>query len=143
VRSAKVRRVVVDVRANGGGDNTSYNPLLNVLASPQVNRRGRLYLLVGRATFSAAGNFAADVDRYTKALLVGEPTGGGVNQYGDATSVTLPGTGWSVRIATEYTQRGEPGDRRLAVEPDIRVDLRSADYFAKRDPVLARALRGL
>jgi hypothetical protein len=48
-----------------------------------------------------------------------------------------------VRIATEYTQRGEPGDRRLAVEPDIRIDLRSADYFAKRDPVLARALRGL
>jgi hypothetical protein len=74
---------------------------------------------------------------------VGEPTGGGVNQYGDATSVTLPVTGWNVRIATEYTQRGEPGDRRLAVEPDIRIDLRSADYFAKRDPVLARALRGL
>jgi Peptidase family S41 len=143
VRNSKVRRVVVDVRANGGGDNTSYNPLLNVLASPQVSRRGRLYLLAGRATFSAAGNFAADVDRYTKALLVGEPTGGGVNQYGDATSVTLPVTGWNVRVATEYTQRGEPGDRRLAVEPDIRVELRSADYFAKRDPVLARALRGL
>lgn len=142
-RSPRVRRVVVDVRANGGGDNTSYNPLLGVLASPQVNRRGRLYLLVGRATFSAAGNFAADVDRYTKAILVGEPTGGGVNQYGDATSFTLPATGWNVRIATAYTQRGEPGDRRLAVEPDIRVDLRSADYLAKRDPVLARALRGL
>jgi C-terminal processing protease CtpA/Prc len=77
VRNATVRRVVVDVRANGGGDNTSYNALLNVLASPQANRRGRLYLLVGRATFSAAGNFAADVDRYPKALLVGEPTGGG------------------------------------------------------------------
>jgi len=66
-----------------------------------------------------------------------------VNQYGDATSFTLPATGWNVRIATAYTQRGEPGDRRLAVEPDIRVDLRSADYLAKRDPVLARALRGL
>jgi hypothetical protein len=142
-RSRKVRRVVVDVRANGGGDNTSYNPLLNVLASPGVNRRGRLYLLVGRATFSAAGNFAADVDRYTKALLVGEPTGGGVDQYGDATSVSLPATGWNVRIATSYTERGAPGDSRLAVEPDIRVELRSADYFAKRDPVLARALRGL
>jgi hypothetical protein len=40
-------------------------------------------------------------------------------------------------------QRGAPGDRRLAVDPDIRVDLTSTDYFAKRDPALARALRGL
>jgi len=142
-RDARVRRVVVDVRLNGGGDNTSYSPLLAALASPRVSRRGRLYLLVGRATFSAAGNFAADVDRFTKALLVGEPTGGGVNQYGDATSVTLPATGWNVSIATSYVQRGAPGDRRLAVDPDVRVDLTSTDYFAKRDPALARALRGL
>jgi hypothetical protein len=142
-REPGLRRVVVDVRLNGGGDNTTYDPLLSALASPQVNRRGRLYLLIGRATLSAAGNFAADVDRFTKALLVGEPTGGGVNQYGDATSVTLPVTGWNVRVATSYVQRGEPGDRRLAVAPDIRVDLASADFFATRDPVLARAVRGL
>jgi C-terminal processing protease CtpA/Prc len=142
-REPGLRRVVVDVRLNGGGDNTTYDPLLSALASPQVNRRGRLYLLIGRATLSAAGNFAADVDRFTKALLVGEPTGGGVNQYGDATSVTLPVTGWNVRVATSYVQRGEPGDRRLAVAPDIRVDLASADFFATLDPVLARAVRGL
>jgi hypothetical protein len=143
VRDSRLRRVVVDVRLNGGGDNTTYSPLLAALASRQVNRRGRLYLLVGRATFSAAGNFAADVDRFTKALLVGEPTGGGVNQYGDATSVNLPETGWNVHVATTYVERGAPGDRRLAIEPDIRVDLTSSDYFGRRDPVLARALRGL
>ena len=143
VRDPRLRRVVVDVRSNGGGDNTTYSPLLTALASRQVNRSGRLYVLVGRATFSAAGNFAADVDRFTKALLVGEPTGGGVNQYGDATSVTLAATGWNVRVATTYVERGAPGDRRLAIEPDVRVDLTSSDYFARRDPVLARALRGL
>lgn len=142
-RDPGLRRVVVDVRLNGGGDNTTYDPLLTTLASPQVNRRGRLYLLIGRATSSAAGNFAADVDRFTKALLVGEPTGGGVNQYGDATSLTLPVTGWNVRVATSYVQRGEPGDRRLAVAPDIRIDLASTDFFAHRDPALARAVSGL
>jgi len=133
------RRVIVDVRANGGGDNTTYDSLLAALASPRVGGLG-LFLLVGRATFSAAGNFAADVDRYTNAVLVGEPTGGGVNQYGDAISRALPVTGWNVRIATEYTRRGEPGDGRLAVEPDVRVAVTSADHFAGRDPVLERAL---
>jgi hypothetical protein len=45
--------------------------------------------------------------------------------------VTLPVTGWNARVATSYVQRGEPGDRRLAVAPDIRVDLASADFFAR------------
>jgi hypothetical protein len=142
-RQRSIRRVIVDVRLNGGGNNTAYLPLLEVLVRPQVNRRGKLYVLAGRATFSAAGNFVADVDSLTRALVVGEPTGGGVNQYGDATTFALPSTGLNVYVATQYVVRGTPKDRRLAVAPDIRVDLTSTDYFAGRDPALARALRGL
>jgi hypothetical protein len=142
-RDLRVRRVIVDVRLNGGGNNAAYLPLLDVCSRPQVNRRGKLYVLAGRATFSAAGNFVADVDRMTRALVLGEPTGGGVNQYGDATRFTLPSTGLNVYVATEYVVRGAPNDRRLAIAPDVRIDLTSTDYFAGRDPVLARALRGL
>ena len=142
-RSHAVRGVVVDVRLNGGGNNQSYRSLYSVLASQQINRPGRLYLLVGRATFSAAGNFAAEIDRYTRAVLVGEPTGGGVNQYGDATTITLPATGWEVHVATSYVVRGTPNDRRLAIVPSRRVDLRAAEFLAGRDPVLAAALRGI
>jgi hypothetical protein len=143
VRSAGVRRVVVDLRFNGGGDNTTYGPLLSVLDSPRVDRRGRLYLLIGRATFSAAGNFVTDVERETRSISVGEPTGGGVNIYSESTSFVLPTTGLSVRIAAGYVQRGSANDRRITNEPDVRVDVRSADFFADRDPVLERALRGL
>lgn len=32
-RNPKVRRVIVDVRLNGGGDNTSYSPLIDALRS--------------------------------------------------------------------------------------------------------------
>jgi hypothetical protein len=144
VASPRFRRVVVDVRLNGGGDNTTYSPLLGLLASKRVNRPSRLYLLIGRATFSAAANFTADLDRDTRATMVGEPTGGGVETYGDVDSLLLPSTGWSLNVATRYHDRRRgPRDRRLAVAPDIRVDLTSADYFAGRDPVLERALRGL
>ena len=144
VRNPKVRRVIVDVRLNGGGDNTTYGALINLFGSKQVNRRGRLYLLTGRATFSAAANFAAEMDRYTRALIVGESTGGGVETYGDTSPVALPTAGWTVHIAARYHERKKaPGDRRLAVEPDVRVDLASAQYFAGGDPVLERALEGL
>jgi Peptidase family S41 len=144
VAGRAVRRVIVDVRLNGGGDNSTYGPLTSLFGSPRVDRRGRLYVLIGRATFSAAANFAAELDRDTRAIFVGEPTGGGVETYGDATSVLLPATGWNVRIAARYHSRARgPNDRRLAVGPDLAVPVTSTEYFAGRDPVLERALRGL
>ena len=107
-------------------------------------RRGKLYVLIGRATFSAAANFAAELDRDTRAIFVGEPTGGGVETYGDTFPVTLPTLGWKVYIAAEYLERKRSAsDKRLAVGADLRVDLTSEQYFAGRDPVLERALKGL
>ena len=61
-----VDRIVIDVRHNPGGDNTTYGPLLTFLRSPEVNQPGRLYVIMGRATFSAAGNFVTEVDRGTR-----------------------------------------------------------------------------
>ena len=142
--SADTRRVIVDVRLNGGGDNTTYGLLVDLFGSKQVNRPGKLYLLVGRATFSAAANFAAELDRGTRAVIVGEPTGGGVETYGDTVPVLLPSLGWYVYVAARYHERKRgPNDHRLAVAPDVRVDLTSAQYFAGQDPVLERALLGL
>jgi len=144
VQGRAVRRVVVDVRLNGGGDNTTYGSLTVLLGSPPVDRRGRLYLLIGRATFSAAANFAAEIDRDTRAVIVGEPSGGGVETYGDSSPVLLPTTGFNLRVATRYHDRRRgPKDRRLAIDPDVRIDVTSADYAAGRDPVLERALEGL
>jgi hypothetical protein len=144
VRGPRVRRVIVDVRLNGGGDNTTYGPLTSLFRSRVVNRPGRLYLLVGRATFSAAGNFSAEIDRDTRATIVGEPTGGGVETYGDTFAVHLPTLGWTVRIAARYHERKNgASDQRLAVAPDVPVTLTAAQYFAQRDPVLARALKGI
>ena len=144
VRAQKVRRVVVDIRLNGGGDNTTYGELTSLFGSEAVNRRGKLYVLIGRATFSAAANFAAELDRDTRAIFVGEPTGGGVETYGDTAPVTLPNLGWQVYVAVEYHERKRNArDKRLAVEPDVRVDLTARQLFSGRDPVLDRALKGL
>ena len=92
-------------------------------------------------TFSAAGNFVAEVERTTKARLVGEPTGGAPNQWGDGSLITLPATGWEVQVANQYVEVTTRSDTRTAVEPDIRVPVRAADFFAGRDPVLDAALK--
>jgi len=132
----EVRRVIVDLRLNGGGDNTTYGPLIDVFASVDD-----LAVLIGRGTFSAAGNFATELGLATNAIFVGEPTGGGVNQYGDSVDRRLPATGWNLHVATLYHEKGGPHDRRLAVEPDIHVESTSEDFFAGRDPVLDAATR--
>jgi hypothetical protein len=135
----RVQRVIVDLRNNGGGDIGNYPPLLAALRSRAVNRPNRLVVLIGRATFSAATHFAADVEQHTRVILVGEPTGGSPNHWSDTTSVTLPVLGWTVHIPELYYEK-RPGQRGLAIEPDVRVQLTAADLFAGRDPVLAAAL---
>jgi hypothetical protein len=135
----KVTRVVVDLRNNGGGDIGNYPPLLAALRSRAVNRPNRLVVLIGRATFSAATHFAADVDRLTRAVLIGEPTGGSPNHWSDTVDVTLPVLGWTVHVPTIYYEK-RAGEHGLAIEPDIHVDFTAADFFGGRDPVLAAAL---
>ena len=106
-RTKKVRRVVVDARLNGGGDNTTYWSLVEA-----IRRAGRkAVLLVGRKTFSAAGNFAAVVDAQTRARIVGEPSGGSPNQWGDSAPVELPSLGLTVHVAVEDVQ-AVPADTR-------------------------------
>jgi len=137
-RKPGVRRVIVDVRLNHGGDNTTFGPLLDVLARPVVERK--LVVLTGRSTFSAAGNFVADVDRATRARFVGEPAGGAPSQWGDSIAIMLERTGLTVHVATAYWEFGPPGDKRQETPVDVRVEPTAADFFAGRDPVLARAL---
>jgi hypothetical protein len=54
--------------------------------------------------------------------------------------VTLPASKIVVLISARYHERA-PGDPRLAITPDVPVEVSWADYAAGRDPVLAAALK--
>ena len=105
---------------------------------PPIQRSSSL--LTGRSTFSAAGNFVADVDRGTTARIVGEPAGGAPSQWGDSAAIPLERVGLTLRVATSYWEFGPPGDKRAETPVDVPVEPTAADFFAGRDPVLARAL---
>ena len=139
-RKPRVRRLIVDVRLNPGGDNHTYAALLQALRSKAVNRPGRLVVLISRSTFSAAQNFITDLEQRTRAVFVGETSGGSPNLYGDSTPVELPTAGVTVNIATQYWQKSTADDPRVAIEPDVAVPLGSRSFFRGGDPVLAAAL---
>jgi len=140
-RAAKAKRlrgVVVDLRNNPGGDNTTYRGLRDALV--RVSRTKRLVVLLSRTTFSAAENFATELERQARnPVFVGETSGGSPNLYGDAESTPLPASGMALHVARIYWQLSTPDDPRVAIEPQVPVPLTAADFFAGRDPVLDAA----
>jgi len=130
--------LVLDLRHNGGGDNTTYGPLISELE--RQARTAQLLVLISRITFSAAMQLVVDLEANTNAIFVGEATGGSPNQFGDAIEIELRTFGLVARVATISWETAGRHDERLTREPDIQVQLSSDDFFAGRDPVLDAAL---
>jgi hypothetical protein len=141
VEGPNVDRVVLDLRFNPGGDNGTYAPLLDALRRPSVDRPGRLVVLLGRSTFSAAGNLATELDVSTSAVFLGERAGFRPDLYGDPATLVAPNTGVRVEVATRYWDFDGRGPHRPWLEPDVVVPLTSADYLGGTDPALDAALR--
>lgn len=136
-----VRRVVVDVRHNNGGDYRSYAPLKDLLLGQQMNLPDGVYVIIGRHTFSAATLFVTELEAKSEAIVfVGEPTGGSPNLFADVRPVNLLSSGLTVNVSSGFYDLFSPGDSRPWIAPDIAVELSSADYFAGVDPVLQAAI---
>jgi hypothetical protein len=132
-----VERFVIDLRANGGGNNMLNWPLIyGLIRADSVNQPGKLFTIIGRGTFSAAMNCVTALERHTHTLFVGEPTGASPNHYGDATPIVLPHSGLSVYASTLYWQESWPWDARPWTAPNLPAPLTYADILANRDPAM-------
>lgn len=137
VDGTSVDRVVLDLRHNPGGDNTTYGTILDLLSThPQINQPGKLFVIAGRHTFSAAMNLATEIENETEAIFAGERTGARPNLYGDTNTLHLPNSRITVRISTRYWPFAGEEDTRAWIDPAMSIPLTSTDYFAGRDPVL-------
>jgi hypothetical protein len=130
-------RFVVDFRGCRGGDNQKFRALLlGFIRSASLDRLGNFFVIMDRATFSAAVNAVSDLERLTNVILVGEPTAGAPGSWGDAHRIVLPNSGLIARISTIYWSDWEPNASRPWIAPDISTELTSGDYFAGHDPSL-------
>lgn len=133
--------LIVDVRHNNGGNNTLVRPLVRTLIEFEMRApENRIFVLMGRNTFSAAQNFINHVERWTDATFVGEPSSSSPNFTGEDNEVVLPYSRVFGSLSCFYWQDSDPFDDRPWIEPDLPVQLSAADYFAGLDPVLERVL---
>lgn len=132
--SNQVEKVAVDLRRNGGGNSSVINPLLSYLQGSQFNQAGKLFVVTDRGTFSSASLNSISFKQNTNCILVGEPTGGKPNSYGEVFTFALPNSGINVQYCAKYFQAmsGDPA----ALFPDHGIEITAQDFMKGNDPVL-------
>lgn len=128
-------RLVIDLRNNGGGSSEILDPFIDsVRANHNVNRRGRLFVITGRRTFSSAILNTLRLRNETNAVLVGEPTGASPNGYGEVRHFKLLNSGLTVRYSTKYFKCSDKDVD--AIEPDVTVEPTYNEFAHGEDPVM-------
>lgn len=140
LRRERPTHLVLDLRYNNGGDAALADELFRTLVSYDAGG-GRVWVAIGRMTFSAAETLAARLDQWTGATFVGEPTGSRPNHYGNEAPFVLPHSSVRGTISSGWNQPVTSRDVRLWIAPSIRVREDSSDHFAGRDRVIDRIRR--
>ncbi|MEO5945188.1 MAG: hypothetical protein ABIP79_00115 [Chitinophagaceae bacterium] len=133
--------LIVDVRHNNGGNGDLTPPLINVIKDFEGNQSGKIIVITGRNTFSAAQIFISKIDKETDAIFVGESSSSKPNFVGEENMVLLPYSGAMGSISNRYHEN-IPNDKRQFIKPNIKIELSSKDFFNNHDPVLKAILNG-
>lgn len=139
LKDNNVERFVFDIRNNGGGNSSIIEPLIYGLANNQtINKYGNLFVVIGNSTYSSAILNAIKLSQETNAILIGEPTGGMPNHYGDVRSFNLPNSGLTVFYSTKYFQPSEADED--SIYPDIDINYMFEEFTSGIDPVMREIL---
>jgi len=121
-----------------------------------ANPKFRIYVAIDKGTFSSGMDDAMQfkssdvpaelqalgtpVDLTGRIIVIGQPTGGKPSGYGNVQPFALPGSRLLGQYSTQFFAAPNGIPDGPSFSPDIRIGLRSTDYFARYDPVLAAIL---
>jgi hypothetical protein len=128
-------RVIFDLRMNGGGNSYLIHPFINKLKEKMP---AEVYVLIGKRTFSSGVLSAMSLKEGFHAKVVGNPTGGSPNSYGEVRTFVLPSSQTIVAYTTQYIEEGYP--TWDTYYPDIIIPYLSSSYLNGVDPVLKYVL---
>ncbi|NIB38416.1 hypothetical protein HBA55_02405 [Pseudomaricurvus alkylphenolicus] len=138
------QKLIVDVRNNGGGNSHLNALLINGIAERKsINQRGKLFVITGRNTFSAAINFSGNMEIKTRTLFAGEKVGDRASFAGEAgpqAKYLLPNSRTIVSLSFSEWISTYDNDGRDAIALDIPVTTAMQDILEGRDPVLEAVL---
>ena len=137
IKQDNIEHMVLDLRHNSGGNGSLTPPLVATAAFFNVLKpQGKLFILIGRNTFSAGHDVAVKIANIVPAIFVGEPSGTRPNVVGEAGWFNLPYSRQTGLISSQFHQQSRAEDHRIWLAPDIPISLTAKDYFAGIDPVM-------
>lgn len=135
-KATAIKKFVIDVRFNEGGNSEMMKIVDEFKQRNSSLSKGKLFIITGNQTFSAASVFIGQMLKTTNAITVGEIADGPLNMSADPVMFFLPNSKLLVNISRAYSQDGHPTDKGGYYPPDYYIPLRSKDYFSFSDPVL-------
>lgn len=158
--------LIVDIRSNGGGQLTAAEQLASLFINEETvmgymcHKTGTghdafstpkpikvkpftalrwqkpVAVLTNRRTYSAANSFTMFLKCLPNVTVVGDRTGGGA---GMPFSSELP-NGWSVRFSACPMYDRNMTMTEMGIDPDVKVDITSADYQRGIDTIIETAI---
>lgn len=128
------KKIVVDLRNNAGGDSSLFSPILSVLKTYKKTNNPQRYCLINRRVFSSGVLNTYDIKNKLKAILVGQPTGQGVNHFGEIKILVLPNSKIEIQYSSKYFKL--INDDSHNIFPDVFIEPKIEDIMNGIDPVL-------
>lgn len=136
IKENKVKKVIIDLRNNTGGIHlSSNNALVNCIKdNKEINVKNKLFVIIGRETFSSGLMYAIDFKQQTNAIIYGEPTSGKPSGYGNIKNLILPNSKLNITYSTQiFNYTGFDSD---TLKPDVEIDTDINSYINGIDPVV-------
>lgn len=133
----EIQKVVLDLRLNSGGNSLIARPLIEKLKTYVDDDRlsnENIYLIIGRKTFSSGVLNAIELQNAIDPIIIGEPSGGKPNHYGEVKTFILPNSHLKIRYSTKYFN-WYPGDPPSLL-PEIVIEQSSESLLSGEDPVM-------
>lgn len=140
IKENNYNKIIIDLRYNSGGNSRIFEPMISELSKLQKDRNFKVYTIIGKSTFSSAIINAIQIKKQLNGILVGTPTGGNVNGYGELKNFTLKNTPIAVWYSTKYFELIK-GYEKDSLYPDIYVEQNFENYLNGIDSEIEMILK--
>lgn len=140
IQENQMKKVIIDMRKNGGGDlyvGTVLAYALNLADS--IDWKNGVFVLTSNKTFSAATSNAALFKQLLNAQVIGQPTGSNPNGYQDMDSFILPNSKLVITYSKRLFRLSDKGN--VALKPDFIIHQKKRDLLNNVDTILTELIK--
>lgn len=134
IEEKNLKKYILDVRNNKGGDSKILNPLQDLI----VDKKLKGYVLMNNGTFSSGGIAVYRMKKHANAIIIGENSGGKICSYGQTMYLNVENKRFS--CSTKLFDFSDFFGYNGSIRPDVYVAYTIDDLFTGRDSQFEKAV---